>query len=214
MDPMALHQAAAELPDEALVDVAIYASTTCRALGIQKTLIFGGLLHVFRAATQNDETRRELFENLIDDLQISRTQAYRSVAVWIHFGPALLAESNLRNFFVSESLKLLSAEEVSDEARNEALATARAGERVTIRVAEALREKHCPQPHAGRSSAEEQNDTPSRESGRRTDLTFLGSVVRIVLKPLSRAENADREAVIRDLQKVIDRLREEMTTAA
>jgi hypothetical protein len=35
-----------------------------------------------------------------------------------------------------------------------------------------------------------------------------------VLKPLSRAENADREAVIRDLQKVIDRLREEMTTAA
>lgn len=200
----------AELSDERYVEIATYTSTTCRAIGIQKTLIFGGLMHLFYAASDVDG-RRELFDNMLEDLGVSRTQAYRSMAVWCKFGTTLLSEPGISKSFSSESLKILAGEETPDAARNAALEMARNGERVSIKIAVALKEKHSP--GTSRNASADTAASSSTGGRRKSRWRFLGSVVRVVLEPLSPPEATATEAIIRDLEEATDQLRRELVAA-
>ncbi len=200
--------AVSHLHAEQMVEIAVYTSTTCRKFAVKQTLITGCLFHLFAIAVEADG-RQEFFDNLLDDLKISRTQAYRCRAVWCCFGAKFLAEPQLPAFFVTEALKILSAEETPQAARDEALELARRENRISIKVAESLVRKHSVDlvPNAGENQSQPQSETTSVTSGNAARSSkgwlFSGSLVRIQLLPKIRPDRASIEALIRDLESAI-----------
>ncbi|MEZ6061122.1 MAG: hypothetical protein R3C19_12220 [Planctomycetaceae bacterium] len=209
-----LETAAGKIPDDQIAHIAMYVLTRCRSVGIQQVLIFGGLLTLFEAAVSADD-RRELFQNMIEDLGISRTQAYRCRLVWCRFGAELVGTPQLGKFFVAESLKILAEDRSPEPLRSEALDLARQGTPVTIRVAKALQKKHGVDVDDKRLPAESRRETPARSRARssRPSWLFRGSVVRIRLEATTRSEATGIDEVIRDLEAVIAELRRRGTGA-
>ncbi|MDA8746017.1 hypothetical protein N9N28_15435 [Rubripirellula amarantea] len=206
------------VPDTAVAIIGDYASKVCRASGVQSDLMLGGLLELF-AAVSKEEAQPEVMAELIDEIQVCRTQAYRCRAVWRHFGKVLIDDAEIREKFASESLKLLADGQSCESARGQAIELARGGTKITIKLAKELRSKHGEQ--QSRDDAKPNTATPARPKNTSKikkllsetvgDIwTFTGRVVQIILEPTRTASHADRHAVIEDLQAAIDRLQQEI----
>lgn len=194
--------AAKEVRDEEIADIATYIVTACQTIGVQQTLIFGGLLHLFALVVQ-PEGRRELFDNMLEDLGVSRTQAFRCRAAWNCFGAEFLQDTSLHRFFCAESLKILSEERTPEEAREAAVELARNGERITMKRARALQKKYGIEPVANVPSPARTNS--SRSVSRRWQ--FAGVAVRIQLTPTSSTGLPDAPVMISDLEAAISELK-------
>ncbi|MCG6157621.1 hypothetical protein [Rubinisphaera margarita] len=195
-------QAAAEVRDEQIPDIATYIVDTCQLVGVQKTLIFGGMLHLFATVVQPAD-RQELFENLLEDLDLSRTQAFRCRAVWERFGLKFSRETSLHRHFCAESLKILAEERTPDDAREEAIMLAQNNERITIKRAKALQKKYGLQPVANVSPSAGAS-TPRAASSR---WSFAGAFVRIQLIPAKANSVPDVSKMIADLEAAIAELK-------
>lgn len=190
-----------KIPGEQIADCAMYVLQKCHMAGVQEVFTFGGLLEFFAAVTET-QGHTELMRNMEEDLGVSRSQAYRCRAVFRCFGRTLLSESETLQLFRRESLKLLAEDRTPDSARAEALQLARKGERITIKVAKSLQEKHgmtLPAPAASTTAVVA--DKPGH-------WVFSGSTVRIKLVHNEPGELADVPAVIRDLEAAINELRQ------
>lgn len=199
---------AAKTEDEKIPALATYVVTKCNSVGVQQVLIFGGLLDLFAAMTE-PRGNSELMRNMEEDLGVSRSQAFRCRAAWRSFGAKLLTEKQTLDQFCRESLKMLAEERTPDAAREEALRLARQGERITIKVAKRLQEKHG-------MDVEITDSTPRVFSDKPAHWLFSGAVVQIKLVHRNTQEQADVSEVIRDLEAAIVELRRlnESVTAA
>ena len=133
-----------KLQDEEVAIVRSFTVDHFFACQSQAQLMHGGLLHLFYLATKEDENKR--FIELCEELEISKTQAYRTIRVWETFGTLLRQEPYLSMRFCQESLKILAAEHVPERARQQAMEMARRGERITIRQAARLIEENTVTP--------------------------------------------------------------------
>ncbi|QDT57086.1 hypothetical protein Pan44_51520 [Caulifigura coniformis] len=200
----------AKVDEEQFPAVATYIKETCGAVQVQEVLIQGGKLDLFLLVTDK-EGRRAFFDDMLEDLDLSRTQGYRCIGAYRRFGGELLNAGKLQKRFCGESLKILAEERTPPAAREEALALARSGERITIKRAEELRQKHgmVPVVPAAPPMAAVEADRPKRKAARAAAAkwTFKGSVVRIQVIPTTGSETPDVPDVICDLQSAIDQLR-------
>lgn len=208
MSPVEQNLAAKTVTDDHVSLVATYIVTACQIVGTQHTLMTGALLNLFFLAV-DQEGRRELFDNMLDDLGMSRTQAYRCLAVWNCFGAKLLAETTLHQQFSSESLKILSEERTTEAARTAAINLARKNERITIKQAKLLQKKYSSTSHSATSQL-----SVSRKSTPATrHWSFSGSVVEIQLTPVIPSDVPEISAVIEDLEAVLTKLKSHLASA-
>ncbi len=204
MSPADQKFAAAEIRDEQVAEVATYIVTTLHSVGIQHTLILGAFLNLFFLVVDQDG-RRELFDNMLEDLDLSRTQAFRCRAAWNRFGAKFLQESSLHRFFCAESLKILSEEQTPEVAREEAIALARNGQRITIHEAKLLQAKHALGAMENLSTL-----TPARNiAPRPARWRYSGACVHIQLISASPAVPLQIPDVVSDLEAAIAALRNE-----
>lgn len=131
-----LAQRAANLNGGQLVSLLDMSATAYRKREVQSMLITGAVLLSISIATAGP--KKEMFDLLLADMEISESQGYRCINSYRCFGNDLLKNEKLQHVFVVESLKLLSEPKVSEEARKQALKMAERGERITIKKAKAL----------------------------------------------------------------------------
>lgn len=207
-----LEEAGATVTDEQLPWILTFADKTIRSAGVLDTIVCGALLYAVSFLSKPAH-RRELIDNLYEDLALSRTQGHRCVQVWRQFGPQLQAEPKLKRFFCAESLKILAEERTQQAARDEALQLAREETKVTIKVATALQAKHGMLPPSDESAAVPVSES-ARKGSRRTagKWLFVGSAARIEVFFTDSQQAADVDAVIRDLEAAIVELRNEKQT--
>jgi len=195
-----LTEQGANVPSEMIPELGTYAEMACKSVGVNEVLIQGCMLYLFYFAVNRDD-RRELFDSLLEQIDCSRTQAYRASAVWICFGKALLEEPDLRKLFIKESLKILSEERTPQAARNDALEMARQGQQVTIKVARQLQQQHGV---AVQTSTQAEPVAPKPKPWK-----FSGLTTEIVLKP-RECDRIELQAAIQDLELVITQLRKDL----
>lgn len=132
-----LEQFGTNITDEDFERIQEWAFDKIKRFDVQSALYIGGLLTLVRSAAYLD-SRMDTFYQVIEDLDISLTKAYDSIAVFRCFGKQLLEEEVLMSRFPLESLKILSASGVSDETRQKAIVRAVTGKRITIKEAKLL----------------------------------------------------------------------------
>ncbi len=213
-DPQDLETTALGLDNEQITQLGIWSSHIIRTRGLEKTLREGCIFHLYRLATA-PEKRRELFDNLLDDAGVSRTQAFRSIAAWQRCGVALMHEIKLMSRFVSESLKLLGELATSDEAVEAAFELARKGERISIQTVRQLQSKFPiaandqeiasdkPKPEEG-----QKQDSPQPEKLVRQFVSRLARIIRSSKQPIARKEV---DSMITHLEEVISALRQQQS---
>lgn len=128
---------AQSLNDQQFVEIAEMSSNSYRGRNVQAVLVTGGVLHSMSVASVT-RSKKEIFELLLEDMEISTNQGYRCMSAFRCFGKPLLSNEKLRQKFVPESVKLLSGLKVKEEARQLGLKMAGNGERITIKKAKAL----------------------------------------------------------------------------
>ncbi len=205
-DERELETAVLEMDSEDFVKVGVWISSTCRLANIQRTLIIGGLLYLYSVAAAVHQCT-EVFENLLADIGISKSQAYRSRDSWIYFGRVFIDEPKITDQFVAESIKLLSEPQATDLARQEALERARNGERISIAVAKATLAKHS-QVLGDKGKSERKAKT------RRAPWMFEGQVSKIIVRPAMAGALADPTALIKDLEDAINALSQQVYATA
>ncbi|QDU98620.1 hypothetical protein [Lignipirellula cremea] len=204
----ALKTAAQALTDEDITRLGVLTSQKLRVGGVESILASGCLLSLFRTATDADD-RRELFENLLKDLDMSQTQAYRCESTWNCFGLALVREPQLAKYFVAESLKILSADSVPTSVRESALQRTRKGEKITIKSAKALLGRGA-RVRAGQAKANSAKATRRMSDGSGAGgclWSYVGEAIRLTVEPRQADAQADKAAIIRDLEAAINQLR-------
>lgn len=145
LDGVELSRLADRINESAVTTIRNYVSQVCRTTGVQATLMTGAFLDIY-AAVAKEEEGPESYHDLLDEIGVSRTQAYRSRMAWNRFGKILIAEPKIRNQFVAESIKLLAATNVCDDAVEQALDLARSGTRISIKTAASIIEMHHGEP--------------------------------------------------------------------
>lgn len=110
-----------------------------RANGVEAVLFVGFLLDAYKQLTAKE---KQLFDNVLEDCDVGRTQAYRSIGVWRKLGHRLATEPKLMRNFVPEALKMLCEAKVPDAARDEGIALAAAGKFVNIKAATEICARH------------------------------------------------------------------------
>lgn len=208
-----LESVAQKMDDKDFAVFGTWISATCRAAHIQKTLIFGGLIHFYLTATEC-QNRKEAFDNLLVDLGISLTQAYRCRDAWLQFGCVFLEEPSLRKHFVAESVKLLSEPRATDDAREEAVRRARRGERISIALAKKILSKSSKSSPGGAPTKQNKMKSNSRSSVKKPQWKFEGQVTQIIVKPSMADTMEDVNAVIKDLEDAIAALSQAAFAAA
>lgn len=197
-------------------DIAImgtWMSSKLRGIGINSTLVHGGLMSYFFRITDRDD-RKELFDNLLIDLGTSKSQAYRAMNVFNHFGKIFMAEPTLLEQFCGESLKILAEERTPDPARKAALEQARGKIRISIKVAQNLIRKHGGEVKVTTSKAKPQPAAPVIRKSRKTIWSFVGRVVRLVIEPSNGVKSKiDLSAIITDLEAALVQVRREYAKA-
>ena len=203
--------------DTEITQAGTWISSKLAVGGVESTLVMGGLLHFYLHATDCDD-RRGLFNSLLEDLSVSKSQAYRCIPVWEVFGRLLIDEPKLAKFFVVEALKLLAAPEVPPMARQAAITMARGQQRVRIEQAKQLIAKFTPtpdqendpeQPSVSASSlksrrVEEPATKPAAQAQDSVSLwEYAGKVIRFVLRPAKPKTPINHEAIIRDLEAAL-----------
>ena len=200
-----LESAAGNLRSQDVGKLAEYSVGVCRSTAIQSALICGGILELVAIASREEQTP-EIYQEVISEIGISRTQAYRCRAIWRFFGSTLFDSPDLMPAFCSESLKLLTEGEATDQARSAALEMAKSGQTITIKVAKKLRSSHA---EAAADKAEQiakAKSQPQEATDSNSIWNFAGQVVDIVLTPRSSAGLANVAAVVGDLNLAIEAL--------
>jgi len=198
-----LESAANQLRSKDVSKIAEYSIKICNTATVHSDLVCGGILELV-AIGSCEEKHPEIYDEVVTEIGISRTQSYRCRAVWRSCGKELFENPELIPAFSSESLKLLSEGESTPEARAAAMEMAKNGQAVTIKVAKQLRSEHAVK------KADEPTKVSKTKSGTvkrgESIWKFTGRVVDIVLTPTRRTNIADVAAVVRDLQAAIDQL--------
>jgi len=125
------------LNDQQYVEIAEMSSNSYRGRKTMAVLIDGGVLYSLSVASVT-KSKKEIFDLLLEDMELSPNQGYRSISSFLCFGKPLLSNEKLRQKFVPESMKLLSGRSVKEAARQAALVMAGNGERITIKKAKAI----------------------------------------------------------------------------
>lgn len=220
MEAAAFEKHFSEVNDNDLMLLGAWTSRMLNSFGIESTLWLGGVLSMYGAATAT-ESRAELFDRMIDEIGLSRTQAYRNIAVWKRAGKSLFAEPKLASKFVVEALKILSAESCPDSALEQAFKAARQGQKVDIEFATKLKRRLKPsvvdENREESTSSGKPRDTSADKSSsiqdspvRQDQRVFKGRMVNIVLRPLAQPEYVDLQAAIDDLLLFVGELQREL----
>jgi hypothetical protein len=138
-DPDELALAFDQMSSEEREKFEAWAIDTIVGCAVRGIFMLGGVLHVYSQATTN---RPDDFKALCQKLGVSKTKAYDAIAIYNRFGSKLMRANGLEGCFPVESLKLLAARTVPEQAADEALQLAASGQRVTIKRAKELREKY------------------------------------------------------------------------
>lgn len=163
----------------------------------------------------------EMEKNFYKEVGLKHTQGHRVPHVWEKFGKALTKEPELIKQFVCEALLILASPSTPQTAREEALAFARQGEKITCKLAHQIRSKHIgPAAKPPKSSivaretaimappAANHANIP-KQSPSKALWSYVGSVVRLVIEPAKSSVSADIEGIIRDMEAALERLRDQ-----
>ena len=185
----------AELEGNEVTQFCLMAIKNVRTYGIGCILLTGMQLEMVRQLTLEENG---IFANVLEDLGLSKTQAYRGIRVWKYCGQRLANKPELTAMFVPEALKLLCEANVPEEARMEAFALAGNGKQINIRVAKEICAKHCPEAkkepiapskkekplaaQPSKTSSARANPAKSSSQGRKSLLAFVGDFARLVVQ--------------------------------
>lgn len=139
-DDSAIAAELSQLTDAELQRLDDWAEKLFQGARFRYELTVGMGFHVYRLATE--QRRPEAFAALCSRLGVSKTKAYDSTAIFRRFGATLLHNPELCRRLPLESLKLLSTKTAPLRAGEEALELAARGERVSIKVARGLLDRH------------------------------------------------------------------------
>ncbi|GAA4464103.1 hypothetical protein GCM10023156_50250 [Novipirellula rosea] len=131
--------------------IAIRMSDCIRQRKSQSILIVGLAIHLFTLATP-EASRRKQIEVMEEETGVKRTQQIRCRNAFLRLGRPLLTDPKLASLFVPEATKRLCEPGTQETATYEALKRARAGEIITIRVADAIIAAHAPPPNVVNNS--------------------------------------------------------------
>jgi hypothetical protein len=189
----------------------------CQQSSRLKTFIYGGLLNYHTIVTRSPHHKTAM-NDLLDELEISQTQAYRCIAVWVCFRYLLRSELDVLSRFSAESLKILASKSSTEQIREQALARARRGEQITQTIAEQLIESMS---SSDVDDIELVRDAlPSRcqaipqgrftESGKdkTSKWEFRGRVSRVVVR-VNKRSMEDIEAIIHDLKDIVSQFEQQ-----
>ncbi len=214
-----LQKTGSALSKEMIQEVEKFVRREIRSASVRHVLACGAMFHLL-SFISDEEFVQKRFDDLLNELMISRTQAYRCRPVWTCFGKVFLQESGLQNFFCAEALKILSEEQTPQSARNEALQLAREGITITIKIAVTLKLHRGPEPlQINRDAvsrthpiANSSSSIPSRQGKKRCKKwLFVGTAARIEVISTTADGVTDRAAVIHDLQAAIEELQRQDT---
>lgn len=218
-DPESLKDVGQELDGHEVLQLGVITSESLRASAVESVIFDGFLLDLYQRATAEE---KQLFSNMLEDVDISRTQAYRSIAVWRKLGPQLANSPDVMRRFVPEAMKLICEARVSDAAREEVLDLATSGRRVNIKLVQEVCTKHNvavgetakpkSQPSIAKQPASKRKSVPATEAKRQGAIfSFVGDFVRLVVKAKTESGNNDPRPVladvIRDTEKCLAELR-------
>ncbi|QDV81380.1 hypothetical protein TBK1r_02950 [Stieleria magnilauensis] len=208
------------LTDDDVTQLGVWATRTLNIAGIEMVLWSGGVLSMYSAATARN-SRRSLFAELINNLKISETQAYRNMAVWKKAGKTLLESPDLIEMFAAEALKVLCGKQCPIEALHEAFETARLGFYVDIKTAKELRREHSrllrKVDDNGKKLIEVSPIQPVENAVAEADqyqgraekpCRFTGRVVEIALNFLTDPQSVDQQAILDDFLGFANQLSE------
>ena len=201
--------------DNDVTQAGIWISGKVATKGVEATLVTGGLLYFHHEVTDADD-RRKLFDNLLEDIGISRSQAYRCISVWEHFGLVFIQEPTLCNYFVSEAAKILSQSDIPQLARDEAIKRAQKKERIRIAQANELRQKHLQSTTevAEKRRRTARTKTPASPKSENPIWSFVGKSVRLILQPAKAKSRVDLAAIIKDLEAALADFRKQYDEAS
>lgn len=129
-----------EITGHEIAQIGVVTTRHIRTNGVESVLFVGFLLDIYKQLTASE---KQLFENVLADCNISRTQGFRAIAVWRLLGSKLATSPKLMRWFVPEALKMLCEARVPDAARDEAMALAAERKLINIKVATEICERHA-----------------------------------------------------------------------
>lgn len=206
-----LEQIVNSFKDNEVLKIGSWTFENLRTRGIHAVLERGCILFLYHTAT-NDSSNRDLFANLIKEMGVSRTQAYREMQVWRRFATLFLEKPELASSFVPEALKILAQETTPAGAREEAIELAGKGEGIDIREARQLVRKHR-EPHAlkGSKAAVVNSTANANERRVRRPVTqaksFIKKVIKIVRRPKKPLPRREVDAIVTELERAIQEIR-------
>ena len=203
----------------------VVTSESLRTSAVESVIFQGFLLDIYQLATAEE---KQLFSNMLQDVDVSRTQAYRAIAVWRKLGPKLVDAPKVMRRFVPEAMKLVCEARVPDPAREEVVGIAKSGRRITIKTVHEVCSKHGvdlggtaksskkpAQPPRSKAAKPKNNKTETKKQG--AIFSFVGDFVRLVVK--TKADDAGNVPppvladVIRDTEKCLNELRRRYAAA-
>lgn len=190
----------AQVHHQTIAEIGTYVQVTLHNVGTQKTFIAGCMLELFHHLVERIHNQ-DLYDNLLEDLNLKSNQAYRCRAVWRAFGERFVQEPKLFSEFVSESLKILASDSVPQSARDEALELARDNRRVTIKVAQRIIKKHCGTPKRVKK-------TPKTNATKGWKCFFQGAFLKVLLGKASLSTESDLTTAIEELETALNELRQ------
>lgn len=213
-----LRAAGAAITDEDFTEIVRLTFAKSQSIRVTSVLQVGGLLLLCLAAADR-AARTALLHEMIQQLGISETKAYDSMAVFRCFAKDFYDKPKLIGQFPVESLKILSSKQASPAAREAALQLAAGRKRVSIRQAEQLVAEFAPKPTATKATPrvtlpepEPRGRSASGSSPPRSERevwSYCGDVVRLVLTMSDPRAADDRASVLGDLEAALDAYRHE-----
>ena len=185
------------LNDQQYVEIAEKSSNSYRGRRTRGVLITGGILHSMSVASVT-KSKKEIFDLMLEDMELGQNQAYRSINSFRCFGKLLLPNEKLCQAFVVESLKLLSEPRATDEARQAALEMAGRGERITIKKAKAL--------IAPSKASKNESKTTTKPRPPRKRPSLISKFKSLVDKVASEFQKPQPAVPSEDVDLLIDRL--------
>lgn len=218
---------AAELDGNEVVQFSLETVKNVRNYGNKHTLLVGMHLEMHRQLTVKENG---IFANVLADLGMSKTQAYRNIAVWKLCGQRLTQMPELTAMFVPEALKLLCEARVPEAARTEAFKLVGDGKQVNIQHAKNICAKFLPQDQLEPSETSAKKPKPadvkpkksplasdksarSMPKTRRSLLSFVGDFAKLVVQTKGKSVDVTTVSkpvlahVIRDTEMFLAEMR-------
>ena len=214
-----IDEAASRLTEPQLQQVCGAIADRIRGVGTMSALETGFLLTIFKTVTP-EMSRAEFFKNMETETGISRVQAYRNIGLYECFGEKFDREPGLVALCTCEALKILSSSSVPDLAREEGLEVARRGERLTIKVAKAIRRKHAASAREESTAVQETNKLKQNKLVKtKVEATpdqilwqFADPQVRVVVQRNGNRKPIDAESILLALEAAVERAKREYIT--